>query len=97
MSLGVAHHHSALHDYKRGGGGRAVLDEALADAIGVLTEGGRNRAVGATSMNATSSRSHAVLCIKLLSYPSGGASDVPPGAVTSRALPRSTRPPPPRA
>ena len=38
---------------------------SLADAIGVLTEGGRNRAVGATSMNATSSRSHAVFTLSL--------------------------------
>ena len=42
---------------------RAV--RSLADAIAVLTEGGRNRATGATSMNATSSRSHAVFTLSL--------------------------------
>ena len=36
-----------------------------ADAIGILSEGGRNRATGATSMNATSSRSHAVFTLSL--------------------------------
>ena len=35
------------------------------DAIALLTEGGRNRATGATSMNATSSRSHAVFTLSL--------------------------------
>ena len=42
---------------------RAVRGHA--DAIALLTEGGRNRATGATSMNATSSRSHAVFTLSL--------------------------------
>ena len=36
-----------------------------ADAVALLAEGGRNRATGATSMNATSSRSHAVFTLSL--------------------------------
>ena len=42
---------------------RAVRGHA--DAVALLTEGGRNRATGATSMNATSSRSHAVFTLSL--------------------------------
>ena len=53
------------------GGGLTLTGQAsktvisVADAMGVLTDGARNRATGATAMNATSSRSHAIFTLAL--------------------------------